>query len=64
MSQLFEMCQAIVNYPKNEMTVKELSKIGKSLGSIENAIRENREVLRAIDIEKATVVVRKVKSKG
>lgn len=47
-----------------ELIIKELSKICKSLGSIENAIRENTEALRAIDIEKATVVVRKAKSKG
>lgn len=47
-----------------ELIVKELSKISKSLGSIENAIRDNTETLRAIDIEKATVIVRKEKSKG
>jgi len=46
------------------LVVKELSRIAKSLESIENAIRKNTETLQAIDIEKATVVVRKQKPKG
>lgn len=41
--------------------LKELAKIGKVLGSIEDAIRENTEALRALEKGKPTVVVRREK---
>jgi hypothetical protein len=42
-----------------ERIFKELAKIGKALGAIENAIRENTQALQAMEFGKPTVVIRK-----
>lgn len=41
--------------------LKELAKIGKILGSIEDAVRENTEALRALEMGRPKVVVRREK---
>ncbi len=45
-----------------EGLIKELGKISKALGAIENAIRANTQALKALEIGKPTVVVRKEKT--
>ncbi len=41
---------------------KELAKIGKALGAIENAILDNTKALKALELGRPTVVVRKEKT--